>query len=85
MCGLWDRDKLIDVLKGEYTPWEVEEIGDNCNYDFYINSGDYIIDYGYVTWKPAGLFKGKWCPEIVDFFAKEKIDIDYSVRGFAKF
>lgn len=85
MCGLWDRDKLIDILEGEYTPWDVEEKGDNKGYDFYINSGDYIIDWGYVTFKPTGLFKGKWCENIIPFFKEEGIEMDYSKRGFAKF
>jgi hypothetical protein len=85
MCGLWDRDKLIDILEGEKNPWDVEETNDSKGYDFYINSGDYIIDWGYVTWKPSGLFKGKWCPNTVPFFEKEGIEMDYSKRGFAKF
>ena len=31
----------------EKTPWELEETYKNTKYDFYINSGDYIIDWGY--------------------------------------
>ena len=81
-CGLWQRDKLIDIFKGEYTPWQVEYNRDNCGYDHYINSGDYIIDWGYVTWIPTGLFKGRWCRNIIPFFEKEGIKIDYSKRGF---
>ena len=81
-CGLWQKEKLIDILKGEYTPWQVEGNQDNCGYDHYINSGDYIIDWGYVTWIPTGLFKGKWCKNIIPFFEKEGIVIDYSKRGF---
>ena len=81
-CGLWQKDKLIDILKGEYTPWQVEGNQDNCGYDHYINSGDYIIDWGYVTWKPTGIFKGKWCKNIIPFFEKEGIKIDYDTRGF---
>lgn len=81
-CGLWQKDKLIDILSGEYTPWQVEGNRDNKGYDHYINSGDYIIDWGYVTWIPTGLFKGKWCKNIIPFFEKEGIKIDYSKRGF---
>lgn len=81
-CGLWQKDKLMEILKGEHNPWEVEGIQDHCGYDHYINSGDYIIDWGYVTWIPTGLFKGKWCRNIVTFFEKEGIKMDYNKRGF---
>lgn len=85
MCGLWDRDKLIEVLEGEKDPWSVEEIGDGKGYRYLINSGDYIIDWGYITFRPTGLFKGKWGCNIVDFFKEEGIEMDFSKRGFAKF
>lgn len=80
--GLYDKDKLMNILKGEHNPWEVEGIQDNCGYDYYINAGDYIIDWGYEAFMPTGLFKGKWCRNIIPFFEKEKIDIDYERRGF---
>lgn len=81
-CGLWQKGKLMDILKGEYTPWQVEYNRDNCGYDYYINSGEYIIDWGYVTWIPTGLFKGRWCKNIIPFFEKEGIKIDYERRNF---
>ena len=81
-CGLYDRKKLIDLLKGEHNPWEVEGIQDNRGYDFYINDGDYIIDWGYEAFKPTGLFKGKWCRNIIQFFKDEEIEMNYERRGF---
>ena len=81
-CGLWQKDKLIDVLSRDTNPWEIELNQDNRGYDYYINSGDYIIDWGYETWIPTGLFKGKWCRNIIPFFEKEGIKIDYEKRGF---
>ena len=81
-CGLWQRDKLIDVLSRDSDPWNVELNQDNRDYDYLINSGDYIIDWGYETWIPTGLFKGKWCRNIIPFFEKENIKIDYDRRGF---
>ena len=68
MCGLWDKEKLMKVIEPISTIWEVEYKQNNCNYDYYINSGDYIIDWGYETWIPTGLFKGKWCRNIIPFF-----------------
>lgn len=81
-CGLWQKDKLMHVLDRDSDPWDVELNQDNKGYDYYINSGDYIIDWGYITWKPTGLFKGKWCKNIIPFFEKEGIKVDYEKRGF---
>ena len=81
-CGLWDKNKLIDVLERDSDPWDIELNQDNRGYDYYINSGEYIIDWGYVTWIPTGLFKGRWCRNIIPFFEKEGIKIDYEKRGF---
>ena len=81
-CALWQRDKLIDVLSRDSDPWDVEINQDNRGYDYYINSGDYIIDWGYITWQPTGLFKGKWCKNIIPFFEQEGIQIDYERKGF---
>ena len=82
MCGLWDKEKLLDVIKEDSNPWEVEGKQNNCGYDYYINSGNYIIDWGYVTYIFTGICKGKWCRNIVPFFEKEGIVIDYEKRGF---
>lgn len=83
MCGLWDRDKLIKILETDSDPWSVEYRQDTKGYDYLINAGDYIIDWGYRTWNPPGLCKGKWCREVVPFFEKEGIKIDYEKRGFS--
>lgn len=82
MCGLWNKEKLIHILEKDSDPWSVEYNQDTKGYDYYINSGDYIIDWGYKTFKPVGVVKGKWAREIVDFFKKEGIEIDYEKRGF---
>lgn len=81
MCGLWDREKLIDVLEGDMSPWDVERIQPTKGYDYCINTGDYIIDWGYRNFSYFGLHGGKWCSEIVPFFEKEGIDIDLTIRG----
>lgn len=82
MCGLWDKEKLLNVISIDSTPWEIEYYQNNCGYDYYINTGEYIIDWGYETWIPTGLFKGKWCRNIIPFFENEGIEIDYEKRGF---
>lgn len=82
MCGMWQKDKLMTVLNITCKPWEIERLNIAHDFDYYINSGDYIIDYGYEFQKPFGITKGKWAREIVPFFEKEGIEIDYSIRGF---
>ena len=81
-CGLWDKEKFINVLDRDCDPWTIELVQDNKGYDYYINSEDFIIDWGYRTWIPTGLFKGKWCRNIIPFFEQEGIEIDYEKRGF---
>lgn len=83
MCGLWDKDKLIDILEKDSDPWSIEYRQDTKGYDYYINSGNYIINWGYETWKPVGLFKGKWCRKTVEFLENEGIEMDYEKRGFS--
>ena len=82
MCGLWDRQKLMDVLDDNMTPWEVEDLQSTHGYDYCINTGDFIIDWGYRSFHEVGLFRGKWCREVVPFFNAEGIYIDYTLRGF---
>lgn len=82
MCGLWDKEKLIKVLENDSNPWEVEYRQQTKGFDYYINSGDYIIDWGYVTWNAVGLVKGKWTRSMIDFADKEGIEIDFEKRGF---
>lgn len=82
MCGLWQKDKLMDVLSRNCDPWTIELDQEPCGYDYLINSGDYIIDWGYRTFKPCGLVKGKWAHECIDFLHSEGLSVDYNKRGF---
>jgi hypothetical protein len=56
-CGIWNKEKLIDVLSRDSDPWDVEYNQDNRGYDYYINGEDYIIDWGYITWQYTGVCK----------------------------
>ena len=67
MCGLWNRDKLMKVLERDCDPWTIELEQDNCGFDYYINAGDYIIDWGYKTFQPFGIAKGVWTKECIDY------------------
>lgn len=82
MCGMWQKDKLKDILNITCQPWEIERLNLTHGYEYYINSGEYIIDFGYMFPKPFSLYRGKWCREVVEFFKKEGIELDYSTREF---
>lgn len=82
MCGLWNKEKLLKVLENDSDPWTVEYNQDTKGFDYLINSDDYIIDWGYKTFNYVGVVKGKWSREVIPFFEKEGIKIDYEKRGF---
>lgn len=82
MCGIWDKEKLMHVLDKDIDCWSIEYGQDTKGYDYLINGGDFIINFGYEYMKHCGLKKGKWCREVIPFFEKEKIDMDYTKRGF---
>lgn len=70
LCGLWQKEKLLKVVERDCSPWEIELEQDNCGFDYYINSGDYIIDWGYKTFQPVGKVKGEWTKETVEFLKR---------------
>lgn len=82
MCGLWQKKALLDILEKDSDPWSIEYKQDTKGYDYYINSGEYIIDWGYKSFIFTGICKGKWCRNVIPFFEKEGIVIDYEKRGF---
>lgn len=81
MCGIWQKEKLIQALNITCRPWEIERLNIAVG-EYYINSGNFIINIGYEFQKPFAITKGKWAREIIPFFEKEGIEIDYSNRGF---
>ena len=81
MCGLWNKAKLIDVLYRDSDPWKVELFQDNRGYDYYINSGNYIIDWGYKSFQPCGVVKGIWTDECIYFLESEGLKVEYEKLG----
>ena len=82
MCQLWNRKAMLDIFNCEKDPWTFEKDNDSKGYIFLINKCSTIINWGYNDRKWFGIRKGKWCRECKDFFDKENIKIDYSIRGF---
>lgn len=82
MCGLWDREKAINVFDIKLSPWEFEMNNHHCNYDYYIST-NYVFNWGhYRNGDIWAVYRGKWCKEIIPFFEKENIEVDYTLRGF---
>ena len=79
--GIWNRLKLIELLKENLNPWQWEENYNNLDYKYYINTGDLIIDYGYYNYNWFGVCKGKWTQNAIDLMNKENIKIDFNERG----
>lgn len=82
MCGLWNKEKLLKVVDRDCSPWEIEENQDGKGFDYYINSGDYIIDWGYRTFQHCNIVKGKWTMECKEFLESEGLKVDYNKKGF---
>ena len=82
LCGLWQKNKLLKVLEKDSNPWEVEYKQETKGFDYYINGKKSPISWGSKPFLPMGLVKGKWTRNIISFFEKEGIKIDYEKRGF---
>jgi hypothetical protein len=82
-AGLWRRDRLLHFLRNHESAWHFEKWGSirGRRYpdDFYavanVAGKPAILDYDH------GLIRGKWKPTTIEFFKKEGIEIDPSVRG----
>ena len=81
--SLWDREKLLGLIKDNMSPWEFELQYVSSPYNFYINNQDFIIDIGYrhqdlsVGW---GITRGKLSKECLEFLGKEGLSseiVDY--------
>lgn len=86
--AVWRRDKFIKYWKKNVSPWEWEEYCNALTYSrtkdkfygltSYTNS---FCDYGFNI-KGMGVYHGKWViDDVAPLFEKEKISVDFSVRG----
>lgn len=82
MCQLWSKKAMLDIFNVEKDPWLFEQENNSKQYVFLISRYGNFIDWGYGDRKWFGIRKGKWCKECKEFFDKEGIEVDYSIRGF---
>lgn len=82
-CGLWSKDKLIKVLSKDTTPWDIETLQDDKDFNYYILNNTKVLSWAYDGVSQRGaLVMGKWHRGIKVFFDIEGIDIDLNIRGF---
>lgn len=82
MCQLWTKNAILDIFNCEKDPWTFESDNNSKHYVYLCSKNGNFIDWGYLTNKWFGIRKGKWCRECKEFFDKENLTIDYSIRGF---
>lgn len=83
MCQMWQKRAILDLFNVDMNPWDFEKCNRTKYWSFLISKDGDFINWG----KPRddwqfGVIKGKWSHECKDFFDKEGIEIDYSIRGF---
>lgn len=83
MCQLWQKKVMLDLFNVEKDPWRFEKDNVSKGYNFLISKNGNFLNWGKRRddWH-WGIVKGKWTQECKEFFEKEGIVIDYSVRGF---
>ncbi len=83
--AIWRKDRLMEFIKPNETPWDFEIIGSirSAKYDddFYcaIENEPYIFTHMFAKY---GLRQGKWGKATKELFSKYNIEMDFSVRGF---
>ena len=91
-AAVWRTDKFAEYWNHKVSPWDWEE---RCNVltaahpkdKFYcvLNEEARFLNYGYHKGQWMGICHGKWVEhDVVPFFAKEGIEIDYAKRGFVE-
>lgn len=88
-AGLWRVSALKSYLRRHETIWEFEWYGTRRarrkkDTFFYVND-DYQKAHGQkvIPYVPTGVVQGRWVRKVVvDLFAKHRIKVDYTERGF---
>lgn len=83
MCQMWRKKIMLDLFNVDKNPWLFEKENKAKNYTYLISKNGDLLNWGKKKddWK-WGIVQGKWTRECKEFFEKENIDIDYTIRGF---
>ncbi len=84
LCGLWDREKLIDIMKRrECSPWDLENDQNSLGYEIFQVSDQKILswfrDGPYMF---AAAYRGRWSQELPEFLKQEGITMNVEKKGF---
>lgn len=86
--AIWRKSTLRSYVEEGFSIWEFEKKGTQrsweTNDEFLTVAGkkEGAIPYFRTGFVNTGIVKGRWQREVVDFFRKEGINVDYSERGF---
>ena len=84
LCGIWNKDKLLNVLEEkDCSPWKVEQDDNDMGYSFYVTENEKVLSwYRDGPGENAAIRQGKWMHGIEDFAQKEHLKIDFEKKGF---
>ena len=83
MCQMWKKSYMLKLFTKAYDPWIFEKKNEHKFFAYLISRNGDFLNWGKKRedWR-WGVVKGKWTRECKEFFDKEGIEIDYSIRGF---
>lgn len=84
-AAIWRKDELIRCFRKTENPWEWELNGNKRSFkskrEYYALNDNTNLPFKYY-FSDIGIVRGKWkLPETADFFKKENIEIDFSIRN----
>lgn len=84
LCGIWNKDKLIDLLSVKVCdPWTLEDDQNYKDYDYYIVSEEKVLSwFRDGPYEMGALYRGKWNKDVVKFLEEENIKVDFDKKGF---
>jgi hypothetical protein len=87
-AGLWRTEALLSYLESDENGWEFEIFGTRRakrSSDLFLTLDPvYLKENIVLDYQLTGIVKGKWLDTIPALFEREKIQIDFSKRGFYK-
>ena len=88
-AALWKKEILLKYLRPHENAWQFEKFGSKRGFIF--KDIFFVVDpnqiklnqFEIIPYVFTGIIKGRWKEEVVPLFNKNKIGIDYTIRGFA--
>lgn len=87
-AALWKKAELQLIIREYENAWEFEEFGSQRSSAYnhiYLTVNKEFVKlniYEIIPYIFTGIIQGKWYEEVIPLFRKNKISVDFSVRGF---